>query len=195
MPAVDFEAYFSDYLCLLIVQTNQSASPEERERNARETAALPGILAAQAPGFTLDASGFLALLRRRELARAAWRAFFADWDVLISPMALDAAFPHRPPDYDAAFQVDGDEVHYLMNFVYPMWAIFAGQPSTAFPAGLNGAGLAARLAGHRPVPGGPHDAALRPAAGARVAGVPAAARILDWCAAAQSDSGGIRTRR
>jgi amidase len=141
MPAVDFEAYFSDYLCLLIVQTNQSASPEERERNARETAALPGILAAQAPGFTLDASGFLALLRRRELARAAWRAFFADWDVLISPMALDAAFPHRPPDYDAAFQVDGDEVHYLMNFVYPMWAIFAGQPSTAFPAGLNGAGL------------------------------------------------------
>jgi amidase len=28
-----------------------------------------------------------------------------------------------------------------MNIVYPMWSIFAGQPSTAFPAGPSAAGL------------------------------------------------------
>jgi amidase len=29
----------------------------------------------------------------------------------------------------------------MMNIVYSMWAIFAGLPSTAFPAGLSAAGL------------------------------------------------------
>ncbi len=28
-----------------------------------------------------------------------------------------------------------------MNMAYPMWAIFTGQPATAFPAGLSSAGL------------------------------------------------------
>ena len=28
-----------------------------------------------------------------------------------------------------------------MNIVYPMWAIYTGQPATAFPAGLSSAGL------------------------------------------------------
>jgi amidase len=95
-----------------------------------------------ATGFTLDVPGFMGLLRRREAARAAWRTFFTEWDVLISPMALDAAFPHRPQNSEEMpFFVDDVEVPYLLNIAYPMWAIFAGQPSTAFPAGLNRAGL------------------------------------------------------
>ena len=32
------------------------------------------------------------------------------------------------------------KVDYLLNIVYPMWAIYTGQPATAFP-GLNSAGL------------------------------------------------------
>jgi amidase len=37
--------------------------------------------------------------------------------------------------------VGEQEVSYGLNIVYPMLAIFAGQPSTAFPAGLSRAGL------------------------------------------------------
>lgn len=37
--------------------------------------------------------------------------------------------------------VDGRTVPYMLNIVYPMWAIFTGQPATAFPAGRNPEGL------------------------------------------------------
>ena len=141
MPAVDFEQYFRDYLCLLTVLTTQAQPRAEREAGAKVRASS-GVLGAQAEGLTIDAVGFLALLRRRELARAAWRSFFGEWDVLIGPMTLDAAFPHQ----DAVFSsrtllIDNEPVPYALNLVYPMWAIFAGQPSTAFPAGLNRSGL------------------------------------------------------
>jgi amidase len=143
MPAVDPEAYFHDYCRLLNVQTTSARSREERERAAaRMRASGDPVLAAQADGMTMDAAALLALGHRREQARAAWRAFFRDWDVLLAPTTLDAAFPHQ----DAPFRlrtldVDGRAFPYFYNIIYPMWAIFAGQPATAFPAGRNRAGL------------------------------------------------------
>ncbi len=57
-------------------------------------------------------------------------------------MTLDAAFPHQTGEFAArTLLIDNEPVPYLLNIVYPMWAIFAGQPSTAFPGGLNRAGL------------------------------------------------------
>jgi amidase len=141
MPAVDFEQYFRDYLCLLVVQTTQAQTRAEREAAARVSMAS-GVLAAQAEGLTIDAAGYLALVRRREVARAAWRTFFNDWDVLIGPMTLDAAFEHQTGSFaERTLRVDNETVPYGLNLTYPMWAIFAGQPSTAFPAGLNRSGL------------------------------------------------------
>jgi amidase len=141
MPAFDFEQYFRDYLTLLTVQTTQAQSRAEREATAK-AAANDGLLGAQALGMTIDAADYLALLRRRELARAAWRAYFNDWDVLIGPMTLDAAFEHQSGEFnDRVLRIDNETVPYALNLTYPMWAIFAGQPSTAFPAGLNRAGL------------------------------------------------------
>jgi amidase len=142
MPTLDYDQYFRDYLTLLTVATSQAQTRAEREAMARANKDT-GILAAQAEGLTLDAAGYLALLNRRESARHAWRSFFCDWDVLIGPMTLDAAFPHQTTADFASrtLLVDNEPVPYLLNIVYPMWAIFAGQPSTAFPAGLNRAGL------------------------------------------------------
>jgi amidase len=37
--------------------------------------------------------------------------------------------------------LDDTDVPYMLNIVYPMWAIFTGQPATAFPAGLSTTGL------------------------------------------------------
>ena len=73
MPNVDFEQYFRDYLCLLTVQTSQGQTRAEREASAAATQG-GGLLSAQAEGFIIDAAGYLALVRRRELARVAWRA-------------------------------------------------------------------------------------------------------------------------
>jgi amidase len=142
MPAIDIEEYFRDYLTLLIVESTAGQDREDRARAAQRFASDDSLLGAQALGYTLDAAGHIGLLRRREIAREAWRQFFTEWDVLIAPTALDAAFPHQEGDQDARLlQIDGDEVPYMMNILYPMWAIYAGLPATAFPAGLNRAGL------------------------------------------------------
>jgi amidase len=71
-----------------------------------------------------------------------WRSFFLDRDLLVCPTALDVAFSHQSgPQQDRVLTVDSQEVPYLLNIVYPMWAIFTGQPATAFPAGTSPGGL------------------------------------------------------
>jgi len=143
MPDVDHDAYFHDYLMLLTAMTSQGQPRSQRDHVA---AGMIGsgdpVLAAMGRGMVLEAHEYLALLRRREAARAAWRSFFGEWDVLVAPTILDAAFTHQTGEQNTRqLAIDGRAVPYFLNLVYPMWAIFAGQPATAFPAGLSGAGL------------------------------------------------------
>jgi amidase len=143
MPELDHEKYFRDYTTLLIMITSSGTPKAEREARVRELAEADDPFSdAERRGLTLDAVGLLQLLARREAARAAWRAFFKEWDVLVCPAALDVAFPHQTgPQSERVLEIDGHNVPYMGNLVYPMWAIFAGQPATAFPAGLSEAGL------------------------------------------------------
>ncbi|MEO6125346.1 MAG: amidase family protein [Ilumatobacteraceae bacterium] len=143
MPAIDAESHLHDYLTLLAVRTSGGVDRATREAQAKAIADSGDPMAiAQAAGLVLDANDFMALLSRRESARAAWHTFFADWDVLVAPVALDVAFPHATEMQGTRMLVvDGVEVPYSRNIVHSHWAIFAGQPATAFPAGLNAAGL------------------------------------------------------
>ncbi len=143
MPPIDQDAHLRDYLTLLSIILSQGMSRGEREAAARDMLdSGHELFVAQAAGMTIDATGFLQLLGRREAVRHLWRAFFADWDVLVCPTALDAAFPHAEGSQAVrTLTVDGRQVPYMSNIVYPHWAIFSGQPATAFPAGLNAAGL------------------------------------------------------
>jgi len=143
MPTFDLEAYFHDYLRLLTAMTTTAIPRDLRPALAEEIRSEgDGIARARADGLILDAPSFLELLERRERSRVAWREFFGDWDVLIGPMALGAAFPHSDvPLPRRVLLVDGDEVPAQLNLTYPMLATFAGQPSTAFPAGLSAEGL------------------------------------------------------
>ncbi len=142
-PAFDMAAYYHDYMRLLNVMVTLSTSREEREAEAAKLRATGDPFKTdQADGLDMDAAAYVMLVARRERARDAWRDFFLDWDVVLAPMALDAAFPHQEGDFDArALQVDDRTLPYGANLIYPMVAIFAGQPSTAFPGGLNDAGL------------------------------------------------------
>ena len=143
MPDVDPVTYFDDYLTLLSVITSLGDSRADREEAAREMeASNERVATSMAKGLTIDAMDFIVLLNRREAARGAWRAFFESWDVLVCPTALDSAFTHQTgPQSERVLPLDGSEVPYLLNIVYPMWAIFTGQPATAFPAGLSSSGL------------------------------------------------------
>jgi amidase len=143
LPALDLAAYFADYQRLLFAMIHGARPRPEREalaaalREAGDPASL-----AQAEGLLLDASELAQLAGRREGARAAWRAFFRDWDVAVAPTLLDAAFPHQEGDFATrTLEVDDRVVPYGHNLLYPMLAIFPGLPATAFPAGLDPRGL------------------------------------------------------
>ncbi|PON14694.1 amidase [Candidatus Entotheonella serta] len=142
-PAFDMAAYYHDYMRLLTIMVTVGTPREEREAQAaawRKTG--DPFMADQADGLVMDAADYVMLTARRERARAAWRDFFRDWDVVIAPMTLDAAFPHQEDEVEArSLMVDDRTLPYRHNILYPMLAIFAGQPSTAFPGGLNEAGL------------------------------------------------------
>jgi amidase len=143
MPDVDPEAYRRDYLLLLNVITSLGSSREEREAQAAEFAGTDDeIWSVMGEGVVLDSGDLFGLLDRREIARQAWARFFESWDVLTLPTALDAAFPHATGQQQTrTLTVDDRTVPYIANILHPMWAVYTGQPSTAFPAGLNTAGL------------------------------------------------------
>jgi len=123
--------------------TTVGMSREQREAQAttlRQAGHPAGL--ARAEGLEMDAAAYVRLVGRRERARGAWRDFFREWDVVLAPMTLDVAFPHQEGAWEERrLIVDNQSVPYGANLLYAMPAIFAGLPSTAFPGGLNEAGL------------------------------------------------------
>ncbi|HEV2579808.1 MAG TPA: amidase [Ktedonobacteraceae bacterium] len=99
---------------------------------------------AQLFGLTATASQFLGLLARREHYRAAFRDFFRDWDVLLTPVTITPAFPHISSDLSfprRTLQINGEVVSYGRIQDYPGLATLSGQPATAFPWGRTRQGL------------------------------------------------------
>jgi amidase len=85
---------------------------------------------------------------RRERYRAAWRAFFRDWDVLLAPALNALAYPHierawpwDESDMTLTLTINGEAVPYERGLVYPGVSTLAGQPATAFPVGRSRGGL------------------------------------------------------
>lgn len=143
LPELDMEAYFLDYVRLLQVMVSQAMPREAREARAAQMrgSGEPASIA-MADALVMDAHEYLALVRRRELARTVWQAFFRDWDVVIAPITLDVPFEHQTTVYhERTLVVDNETVPYFYNILFPMLAIFSGLPSTAIPAGLDAQGL------------------------------------------------------
>ena len=86
---------------------------------------------------------WLRLDRRRHELRRAWASWFGDFDVLLCPVAIGAAFPH---DHEGTFadrvvEVAGHQRPYLE---YVAWTSLIGSvylPSTVAPVGSTPAGL------------------------------------------------------
>ncbi len=139
----DFAAYFRDYMMLLSQRTSGPISREERLAIDLKLRDLPEERDRQrGEAITMWAHELVELLGRREEYRWAFRDFFRECDVLLSPMALGPAFEHTElPFNERMIPVNGKQVRYGDTIVYPALAILAGQPATAFPGGLNSTGL------------------------------------------------------
>ena len=163
MPDVDRSAYLKDYLTLLAVITSLGQSRSDREKMASETAGTnEDLMAAMAKGFTIDAMDYVMLLGRREAARAAWRAFFKDWDVLVCPAALDAAFKHQSdPQPERMLPLDDTEVRLRAQHRLPDVGDLHRPARDRIPRRTQLGWPAVGAAGNRAVSRRPHDDPLR----------------------------------
>jgi len=134
---------------LLAAVTSARLPEEERQRRVEIWKTRDDEFGqASLRGLRAGAAEYIGYFGQREQFRAAFRAFFREWDVLLAPITLGPAFPHVPKPYppDAkslhdTLEVGDRNVLYDLQLVYPGVATLAGQPATAFPLGLTRAGL------------------------------------------------------
>jgi amidase len=139
----DMRDYYSLYLRFLFVMNSRGRSKEDRSQQAAQLHALGDAFPlAVAEGLEASAADYLAWHTQRETYRAAWRAFFREWDVLLAPVNITPAFLHIDgPRSQFSLEINGQNVPYERQSVYPAIATLCGQPATAFPVGLTRAGL------------------------------------------------------
>jgi amidase len=145
----DHREYHGLYRTLLAVMTGARMDAEtRRQKAAMFRAAGDDLSLAQARGFEGSAGDYLLWHGRREQHRAAWRAVFRDWDVLLAPAINVLAYPHIErawpadgSDLTLTLAVNGRPAPYLHSLCYPALSTVPGQPATAFPVGLSREGL------------------------------------------------------
>jgi len=145
----DHREYHGFYRTLLSAVTGARVDAEtRRQRIATFRAAGDDLSLGAARGLEGTAGDYLLWNARREQHRAAWRAFFREWDVLLAPAINVLAYPHIErawpadnSDLSLTFTVNGRSVPYLHGLCYPALSTVPGQPATAFPVGLSREGL------------------------------------------------------
>ena len=139
----DLREYFWLFRSMMHVLTS-SGWPADVRREAimKKRARQDALCSADARGLAATASDVMQWHGRRERYRQGWRAFFERYDVLLTPMTLVPAFPHpTAPVSERVLRIDGRACGFDYLSFYPAVATLAGQPATAFPAGLNRSGL------------------------------------------------------
>lgn len=145
----DHRTHFGLYLTLLAAITSARVPAENRRARVEvwRTRQDEWSRATQR-GIESGAPDYLPWLAQREHHRAAWRAFFREWDVVLAPAFLTAAYPHwdkpsedTPASIRKTLDVNGTAVLEDLGLFYPAVATLAGQPATALPVGLTRGGL------------------------------------------------------
>ena len=145
----DWKEHYLLYRTLLLMMTSARLPEERRQLYLSWYRKYDNEFSrASARGLEAPPSEHLLWIAQRERYRAAWRAFFRDWDVLLAPAFNTLAYPHveRPfptdeSDFTLTLTINGQDAPYMRCLVYPSVATLAGQPATAFPLGRSPEGL------------------------------------------------------
>jgi amidase len=139
----DLSDYYCFYLRFQAVMASGRSSKEERLQESIQLRTLGDrFMLARSEGLEASAIDYLNWHTQREKYRAAWRAFFREWDVLLAPANITPAFLHTDaPRSQRSLKINGQDVFYSLQSVYPAIATLCGQPATAFPVGFTRAGL------------------------------------------------------
>lgn len=130
--------YYELYLSIVGSIESIGRPPEKRVQAAeRFRASGDWYLAAYGRGVDAQAAEYIAWHGKRESYRAAYRAFFRDWDVLLAPANIVNAFPHMDAPFgQRKLEVNGRSVRYGLQSFFAGLANLTGNPSTAFPVGF-----------------------------------------------------------
>lgn len=145
----DLRAHHTLYVSLISAVTGARSPEAERLRLVELSREHEDAFSeARRQGWLASVGDYFAWYGQRERYRAAYRAFFREWDVLLAPITLIPAFSHlklawprQARDFAHTITVNGTTVAYDLQLVYPGIATLSGQPATAFPLGLTRAGL------------------------------------------------------
>jgi len=97
---------------------------------------------ARARGLEASASHYINWYKQRERYRLAYRSFFREWDILLTPVNIVNAFKHTNlPFRKRILEVNGQKVPYLQQDVYCALSSLCGLPATVFPVGITQTGL------------------------------------------------------
>ena len=146
-PDIDFNESMDVYIALLQGVMAESVVGEEREQILDTVAALaPDDMTMNAMmmrGAVQDHGSWLKSHNQRYYLRERWRAFFADFDILICPQTATPAFPHNhsEPVMERTLMVDNTEQSYWQQLFWAGTITVAHLPSTVFPTGLSSDGL------------------------------------------------------
>jgi len=146
-PAIDIMRAREVYVALLYAAMSGRMPQAAFERNLMAVRALaPGDrshAAQMARANTLHHRDWLGLNEERHRMRLAWADFFKEYDLLLSPPAISAAFPHNHAGepFDRMIPVNGTLAPVIDQL---LWAGYSGAsylPATVAPIGFTPEGL------------------------------------------------------
>ena len=146
-PDIDTRRLHEVYILLLRAATSGRMPDEDVERWQEAKAGLEphdnSYLAQMARGNTLSHRDWLVLNNERHAMRFRFAEFFRDWDILLTPAAASAAWPHDQAGerHERTITVNGHDVPTTDQL---FWAGLSGVvylPSTVGPAGILESGL------------------------------------------------------
>src|SRR5438067_678913 len=145
----DHRQHYALYLSLLAAVTSARVAAADRRARLEVMRTRDDEWSrASQRGIESGAPDYVAWFGQREQYRAAWRAFFREWDVLLMPTFITPAYPHwdkpwpnTPESIRKTLDVNGKPLLAELGLFCASVATLAGQPSTAFPAGRSRGGL------------------------------------------------------
>jgi amidase len=146
-PAIDLDRARQVYMALLYAAMSGRLPQATFEENLKAVRLLApddrSHTAQMARANTLHHRDWLGLNEERHRMRLAWAEFFQDYDLLLCPPAISAAFPHdhEGEPFGRMIPVNGRLVPVIDQL---FWAGYSGAsylPATVAPIGLDAAGL------------------------------------------------------
>jgi amidase len=146
-PRIDTGEAQRTYIHLLRAATSGRQTTAEFEANRAKAGSLGDddntYLGRMLRGMTTSHRDWLAANEKRHKMRLEWARFFEEWDLLLSPIAASAAFPHdhEGERHERTILVNGKKVPTTDQLFWAGFSCMVYLPGAVAPAGLTPAGL------------------------------------------------------